>query len=90
MADVAYDSAEFTPLVLHFVNELSPPTTERCPSVRHSLTSGNISLLVLTNDEIRVHDIQRCVNIALSVPVLLQEKWNGTFEVYFWPEKQQE
>jgi len=62
---------------------------QQSPSVCHPRVSGNVSVLVLTNDKIRVHDIQRCVNITLSVSARPQGKWKGTFEVHFWPEKQQ-
>jgi len=48
-----------------------------------------VPLLVLTNNEIRVHDIQRCVSVIVSALGLPRGKSTTTFEVHFWPEKQQ-
>lgn len=69
---MTYDPAEFTPLVLHFVYEFGPSMTERCPSVFHSRAGGDMCLLVLANDKIRVYGIQCCTRVTLNVPVSLQ------------------
>jgi len=61
---VAYDPTEFTPLVLHFINELAPPMTEKrfvyCVFSHEWGGGGNTSLLVFTDYKICVHGIQRC------------------------------
>lgn len=58
--NVAYDSAEFTPFVLHFTNELAPPATGK-RFVQRAIHKrwGDVHSLVLTNNEICVYGIQR-------------------------------
>ena len=55
----AYDPNEFTPFVLHFENKLAPPVAKKRPFQCPVQEEGVKSLLVLTNDEINVHRIQR-------------------------------
>lgn len=48
-----------------------------------------MSLLVLADNEIRVHGLQCCMKYRSKYPCIEQGRWGSTSEVYFWRKKHQ-
>lgn len=94
VVSVAYDSDEFTPLGLYFANEFCPPMRMEWYIQRdiHEQKGGEERKLTCAGKQ--RNPCTRCPMLCAKhrswYPCIeLEEKWDSTFEVYLWREKQQ-